>query len=200
MFSSYIPAAGAALRKKNADAANAGSMTTLVERNNETSLSSGIYYSPAGEFLNKREFTGLEVKMGETAVEVARVGESGIAWDYHETERLAGLPVAAESTTRERVTVSNVQHITRLSLGRFDWCAWFVIDAWLIRDWLLIDSWLTLTRVFTLHLSFWLLCLQPHKLPAPVKSVIGVPAALDEDAASIATNESDMDIDEDWPF
>ena len=43
------------------------------------------YRSEAAEFLNKREYRGLEAKVGETKVQVAVLGKVGIASDYGET-------------------------------------------------------------------------------------------------------------------
>ena len=65
------------------DAKDNTSTTELVTQNNETTLTLA-YTSPAGMYLSQREFKGLEVRMGDTAVEVASEGRKGIAWDYHE--------------------------------------------------------------------------------------------------------------------
>ncbi len=43
------------------------------------------YSSEAGEYLKKRNYRGLEAKVGETAIKVAVLGKVGIASDYSET-------------------------------------------------------------------------------------------------------------------
>ncbi len=40
------------------------------------------FVSPAAEFLESREFRGLEIKEGETKVHTATEGKTGIASDY----------------------------------------------------------------------------------------------------------------------
>ncbi|KAF9971481.1 Diphthamide biosynthesis protein 2 [Actinomortierella ambigua] len=54
----------------------------LTLRNKETSVAR-LMSSAAGEFLAKREFTGLEVNLGETPVEKAVEGRAGIARGYN---------------------------------------------------------------------------------------------------------------------
>ncbi|KAF9165623.1 Diphthamide biosynthesis protein 2 [Actinomortierella ambigua] len=54
----------------------------LTLRNKDTSVAR-LMSSAAGEFLAKREFTGLEVNLGETPVELAVEGRAGIARGYN---------------------------------------------------------------------------------------------------------------------